>query len=319
MLWVMFLCSVAVHPCLRTFAEESKPDQHRQNRIRKEAAFQAFQSPFLRTAAAGKPVELGEDFWKRLRSARTKADLFRLGLISGLTCAPLKQNEWDSLFLKEGAFQENLAVYLAGRFAGEQATTIYSHLQARTLAQGEGALGVLRDRYVEEKLSPLVQNAPGSDYGQKIASTLKDPSLVQRAQAVLAEEESIQAVNAFAQVLAAEYAVLWLDAYVNDPSSWESVLLRLPAGVLALAGQLALMRSGNRSILLAAYTLATSKDKDWAPFLDEFVKVSVDRLDANVFEPFVSRAVSKRGAKGKETSAAALKEGPVSFLDQPPQ
>lgn len=305
-------CTAVVFMDMFAFPHGNQDPKVQKAQIDKEAIFQSFQEPFLQAAAEGRLVTLGTDFQKRIQKACSPAELFRLGLISGLTQGPFLQNEIDALFLCQGTFQNNLAAYLAGRFAGEQAARVYAHLQVRTLIKEESALGTLTEDYVQTRGKEIIQKSTGNDYFKEITDTLKNPSLIHKAQAILAQKESVQFVEAFAQALAAEYAVRWLQAYISDPSL-ESVLVLLPANVLALAGQLAFVRSGNRSVLLAAYTLAASKDKGWAHPLDTFVQQSIERRDATVFEAFLPKSMPNSQA-GRTVAKKKSNAQGVSFL-----
>lgn len=250
--------------------------------------------PFLRAFAAGEGVTLAADFWTRLSRAKDKAELFRLGLLSGLSLAPLQQAEVDALVLRNQGTElaRDLAIYIAGRFASEQAAMAYLHLQARTLTQGGGQLGALTAAYVQSKVAEVVAHARAhseNPYFQKIASALSEETLAFEAQEILAQEGSLQVVQAFAGLLAAEFAVKWLQAYVaeRNPVEWEPLLQALPADVVALAGQLALARSKDRASLLAAYTLAVSKNKAWAEPLNALVQDLIEKCSADVFEAFL--------------------------------
>lgn len=302
-----------------TFSKDASSSQDEKGRLYEETAFQAFQTLFLQRAADGKTVELDADFLEHLRKAQGQHELFRLGLISGLTCTPLQQNEMDALFLRHVTFQTDLAAYLAGRFAGEQAAKVYAHLQARTFSEKESVLGTLTPDYVRQKTVLFLKRTSTNSYSQTLAATLEDPELINKAQAILAEETSVRAVQSFAQLLATEYAVHWLQAYVSDPS-WEPFLLLLPAEVLALAGQLALVRFGDRSVLLAAYTLATSKDKNWAGPLDALVQQLIEQFDTKTFEAFMVKPTVQGSQEQKKAETPShppkTTSEKVTFLDR---
>lgn len=266
-----------------------------------EFSWQDIQKHYIKKYKKSEIQPMDKNFIMLIISSKNKHLLLRLGMLSALWGEFLEQSEMDALWVhsqkyEKTSFSDDLSVYIVGKFIGEKIIKNYQQLEKISRIENSSYLN-LSTQYLKKKINNIMSNYKYKSYNQYLKctlNTLSSDSTLDKVKKLLKKNFVKRYAKAFEFSIASEYALEWLDAYIQEKNkekkeNLEKILMLLPTDVLILSGQRALVCPSENSFsrALASYTLAATKEKNIEPHLDFLINYLISHHKVQAFEPFL--------------------------------